>query len=142
MLSGTRGSAYPAEHIESLFQLFSQVDGSATRKYGGTGLGLAISRQLAEMMGGKIGVDSESGAGSAFWFTATLGIAPAAAPGKAAPACQEQTETGELQGVRVLVAEDNEANRLVARIMLDKLGCQTEIVANGDEAVQALPAGL
>lgn len=132
------GIGIPAEHMESLFQLFSQVDGSATRKHGGTGLGLAISRQLAEMMGGKIGVESESGAGSTFWFTATLGIAEAAAPGDAAPACLEPADTGELQGVRVLVAEDNEANRLVARIMLDKLGCQTDVVTHGNEAVQAL----
>ncbi|MBP1657985.1 MAG: Hpt sensor hybrid histidine kinase [Bacteroidetes bacterium] len=132
------GIGIPAEHMESLFQLFSQVDGSATRKHGGTGLGLAISRQLAEMMGGKIGAESESGAGSTFWFTATLGIAEAAAPGDAAPACPEPADTGELQGVRVLVAEDNEANRLVARIMLDKLGCQTDVVTHGSEAVQAL----
>ncbi|MCC6397547.1 MAG: response regulator [Bacteroidetes bacterium] len=126
------------EQQKALFQSFSQVDGSATRKYSGTGLGLAISRQLAEMMRGEIGVESEAGKGSTFWFTATLGIAePQAA---AAVPVQRESDglTDPLNGLRVLVAEDNEANRLVAGIMLGKLGCVSDVVVHGADALEAI----
>jgi two-component system, sensor histidine kinase len=120
-----------------LFQSFSQVDGSVTRKFAGTGLGLAISKQLVEMMQGAIGVESKLGHGSTFWFTACFDIAEAHAP-------QESTETpgqgqpAGLRGTTVLVAEDNEANRLVASIMLGKLECTTQLAADGQEAIEAL----
>jgi signal transduction histidine kinase/DNA-binding NarL/FixJ family response regulator len=132
------GIGISAEHQAALFQSFSQVDGSATRKYGGTGLGLAISRQLVEMMQGTIGLDSVKGKGSSFWFTAVLGVAEvtAASGAQQAPVAIDANDV--LRQMRVLVAEDNEANRLVAKIMLDKLGCQTEIVENGEEAVVRL----
>jgi len=132
------GIGISPEQQRALFQSFSQVDGSATRKYGGTGLGLAISRQLAEMMDGAVGVDSTVGKGSTFWFTARFPIEEhiivETAP---APPKQEQ-QKDVLEGARILVAEDNEANRLVASIMLGKLGCATTIVGNGSEALQAL----
>ncbi|CAG0930770.1 partial two-component system, NarL family, sensor histidine kinase EvgS, partial [Planctomycetaceae bacterium] len=119
-------------------QSFSQVDGSATRKYGGTGLGLAISRQLAEMMDGAVGVDSTVGSGSTFWFTARFPVDGSASVEHASPAPKLERQSDALQGARILVAEDNEANRLVASIMLGKLGCVTTIVGNGSEALTAL----
>ncbi len=134
------GIGISADQQRALFQSFSQVDGSATRKYGGTGLGLAISRQLVEMMRGEIGVESTAGKGSTFWFTVVLGIAVPSAL-SATPAQQHtDVQPGGLQGLRVLVAEDNEANRLVASIMLGKLGCKTDIVTQGNDVLQALAA--
>ena len=130
------GIGISPEHQASLFQVFSQVDGSATRKYGGTGLGLAISRELVDMMDGQIGVESTPGAGSTFWFSASFGIA-ASAP-HAEPAADSGATMEGLRGVRVLVAEDNEANRLVASIMLEKLGCHADVVAHGGDALEAL----
>jgi len=131
------GIGISADQQAGLFQSFSQVDGSATRKYGGTGLGLAISKQLVEMMQGTIGLDSARGKGSSFWFTTVLGVEKAVAGCNVHQAPVAATDYAFRQ-LRVLVAEDNEANRLVARIMLDKLGCKTEIVSNGEEAVERL----
>ena len=132
------GIGISPEQQRALFQSFSQVDGSATRKYGGTGLGLAISRQLAEMMDGAVGVDSTVGKGSTFWFTARFPVDGSAAVEAAPPVPKKERHGDVLQGARILVAEDNEANRLVASIMLGKLGCVTTIVGNGSEALTAL----
>jgi two-component system, sensor histidine kinase len=133
------GIGIPAETQKQLFQPFSQGDGSATRKYGGTGLGLAISRQLAEMMGGTMGLESTPGQGSTFWFTANFGI-----PAEATPEVilsvptREQQQAGIPKGLKILVAEDNEANQIVATMMLDKFECRTTIAANGQQALEAL----
>ena len=133
------GIGISPEQQRALFQSFSQVDGSATRKYGGTGLGLAISRQLAEMMDGAVGVDSTVGKGSTFWFTARFPVEATRGGGELHRRRRSRTGTADvLQGARILVAEDNEANRLVASIMLGKLGCVTTIVGNGSEALTAL----
>jgi len=145
------GIGIPANRQEILFSPFTQVDGSTTRKYGGTGLRLAISRQLAELMGGRIGVESEEGIGSTFWFTAVFekptagsGLADekfAEIGGKGAMksfAAGTTTSENDKRKIRILVAEDNPVNQKVAQAMLKKMGLQSDVVANGQEAVNAL----
>ncbi|MEZ4591320.1 MAG: PAS domain S-box protein [Chloroflexota bacterium] len=141
------------EQLDRLFKSFSQVDASATRKHGGTGLGLAISKQLVEMMGGHIWLESEFGRGSTFYFTiATENVA--AAQNRAAQARQRQTALlaaqptavppppdatlGQKHPLRILVAEDNRVNQKVALSILARLGYQADIANNGEEAVAAL----
>ena len=130
------GIGISAEGQRKLFQAFEQVDSSASRRYGGTGLGLAISKQLVEMMGGDLGLDSELGAGSTFWFSVPLGVATTPQP---KPVSREEAiEPRSHSGARLLVAEDNAVNQLVAVRMLEKLGYRADVAANGAEAVDAL----
>jgi CheY-like chemotaxis protein/HPt (histidine-containing phosphotransfer) domain-containing protein len=130
------GIGIPEGKLGVLFNKFSQVDASTTRKYGGTGLGLAISKQLAELMGGGVGVTSQEGKGSEFWFTVRLGrsLGLVVQHGGAQP---EGRTIASLTG-RVLIAEDNSTNREVALGMLKKLGLRADAVANGAEALTAL----
>ena len=130
------GIGIPEDKIGVLFNTFSQVDVSTTRKFGGTGLGLAISRQLAEMMGGSVGVTSQEGKGSEFWFTARLGMSLGLG-GQAPGVALEGQPAACLEG-RILVAEDNSTNREVALGMLRQLGLRADAVANGAEAISAL----
>jgi PAS domain S-box-containing protein len=124
-----------------LFTPFTQADDSTTRKYGGTGLGLAICKQLVEMMGGTIGVESAEGRGSTFWFRVAFEVAPAdqQPPASKRPPDRANTMTARRErAARILVAEDNATNREVALAQLRKLGYQADAVNNGAEAVQAL----
>ena len=117
---------------QRLFQRFSQVDGSIRRQFGGTGLGLAISKQLVELMGGEIGVDSRTGVGSTFWFTLTL--APCDAPVAVPPA----PATARTAGARILLVEDVEFNQDVARSVLEAAGHRIDVVDDGVDAIKAV----
>ncbi len=126
----------PADQAR-LFTAFEQADGSMTRKYGGTGLGLAISKRLAHLMGGEIGVDSEPGRGSTFWFTARLARATptvSPAPTLPGPGAEERLKT-RFAGVRILLAEDEPINQEVSLGLLRDIGLQADLAADGAEAV-------
>lgn len=134
------GIGVPAEMRARLFEKFTQADASTTRRFGGSGLGLAICKQLSEMMGGEIGVDSTVGEGSTFWFTIVSRSASTAAerqdPATASPA--PPAGNAGTRRLRILVAEDNHVNQAVLRAMLANAGHQTDMVGNGREAVAAL----
>ncbi|MEI6604572.1 MAG: response regulator [Verrucomicrobiota bacterium] len=134
------GIGIPAAKLGLLFDKFSQVETSTTRRYGGTGLGLAISKQLAMLMGGEIGVTSEEGKGSQFWFSARLGIPAAAQPQAVATHPVTHGMLNLMGGcqARVLVVEDNITNQQVAMGILLRMGLDADMVANGEEALLAL----
>ncbi|HEY3796873.1 MAG TPA: ATP-binding protein [Caulobacteraceae bacterium] len=127
------GIGIPDDKLAGLFDSFSQVDASTTRRFGGTGLGLAICRRLAELMGGRIAVASEPGQGSLFMVTLPLPWRGAAMPA-AAPATAAAADVGAL---RVLAAEDNEVNRLVLKTLLHQVGVDPCLVENGEAALAA-----
>ncbi len=125
---------------ERLFTAFSQADNSITRHYGGSGLGLAISKQLVELMGGHITIDSQLGQGATFSFALAFKLA---SPKKInaslfEPSIIANYSTQPLTGLRVLVAEDSHINQIVIRTMLQRLGIHFTIVNNGEEALQQL----
>jgi len=140
------GIGISTEGQRDLFQPFTQVDASTTRQYGGTGLGLAISRQLAELMGGEIGLESRDGAGSTFWFTVHLGKQAGGSkenesePLSTVPhdVTRSTYPISTFEPVRILVVEDNPVNQEVALSMLTKMGCKADAVANGQEALDTL----
>ena len=129
------GIGIPENRLENIFDVFTQVDSSTTKKYGGTGLGLAISKQLVTLMGGEIGVRSQSGAGSTFWFTIPYVIASEKdlEEGK-----KKQEENEEILHFpcTILVAEDVESNQFVIINMLQNLGAAVDIAENGAVALE------
>jgi len=129
------GIGIPPEARDRLFQDFSQADSSITRRFGGTGLGLAICRRLVETMGGKITVTSETDWATVFRVELSLPTACAADLPTLAP---ERQRLSLQQGLRILLAEDNETNQIVACVVLEKYGCRVDIAVNGREAVAAV----
>ncbi|HIJ88189.1 MAG TPA: PAS domain S-box protein [Desulfuromonadales bacterium] len=128
------GIGIPENRRAALFTPFTQVDGSTTRKYGGTGLGLAICKQLTELMGGEIGIESEEGKGSTFWFTARF---------------EKQSEVSivpevlaDITGTKILVVDDNAANRMLLTTLLNHWGCRHDSAVDGDSAVALLRSAV
>jgi CheY-like chemotaxis protein len=122
------GIGIAPEQIDTIFDAFTQADSSITRKYGGTGLGLSISKQLVELMGGHITVDSKSGQGSTFSFTALFAI-------QTEPKEYIEKIALDMRGVKVLVVDDNETNRMILRNTLSKLGA---IITESDSGEHGL----
>jgi PAS domain S-box-containing protein len=131
-----------------LFQSFQQADTSTTREYGGTGLGLAICKQLAQLMGGEVGVDSAPGQGSTFWFTARLGVSQRAVPeiisqvrdaaAELLASTRSATVMSALKDARILLVEDNTFNQQIALEMLEEAGSSVCLANNGAEALDLL----
>ncbi len=126
------GIGIPADKIAGLFSPFTQADGSTARKFGGTGLGLAICKQLAEMMGGQIGVESEEGKGSTFYCDVMFEELPVTDLAEAQPM--------NLDGLRVLVVDDHDANRLLVTTLLKTWGCRFAEAAGTRAAMAAMAA--
>ena len=132
------GPGIPPATRDRLFQAFSQLDSSTSRRFGGTGLGLVICKRLVHLMDGSIGVASEVGTGSTFWFEVTFPRAQAADLTKDADVGQLQDPSATFASKRILIAEDNQVNQKVALLMMKKLGLAATAVANGQEALDAL----
>ncbi|MBF0627382.1 MAG: response regulator [Magnetococcales bacterium] len=136
------GIGIPLEKQAELFRPFTQADAGISRKYGGTGLGLAICKRLVEMMGGVIGLTSAPGEGSTFYFTVLLERSPVAATeqplARPAGVLDRAQLTRRLAGARVLLAEDNAINRLVAEELLKGVGIVVESAENGHEVMRKL----
>jgi two-component system sensor histidine kinase/response regulator len=124
------GIGLSSDQIRKLFQSFSQADTSTTRKYGGTGLGLAISKRLAELMGGDVGVESEPGCGSTFFFTARLGRGEAKT--------RIYVPQPDLRGQRLLVVDDNLLAAHTLAEMLRAMTFRVDEAASGEEALAAV----
>jgi two-component system, sensor histidine kinase and response regulator len=127
------GIGIPPERQAAIFESFTQVDGSTSRRYGGTGLGLTISRGLARLMGGDIGLESRPGVGSTFWVEVPF------EKQARVPHALRALPSG-LRGLRVLAADDNATNRLILNEQLKAFGCRAEVVRGGEEALAALRA--
>ncbi len=128
------GIGIPKSAQETLFNAFTQADGSTTRKYGGTGLGLAIVSQLVDIMDGDLGVESEVGKGSLFWFSARFEVTDVLIVTKK----NQPIYDGAALDAKILLVEDNPINQMVAQKMLEKLGITSKVANNGVEALKHL----
>src|SRR5262249_2507190 len=122
----------PRDKQARMFEAFEQADTSTTREYGGTGLGLAISKQLVELMHGEIGIESEVGKGTTFRFTVRLKLQPKPA------ADRRESQQDYLQGLRVLVVDDNETNRFILQEITSVWGMKPAVASSVDEAIATL----
>ncbi|HRK39939.1 MAG TPA: response regulator [Burkholderiaceae bacterium] len=129
------GVGIPPDKLPKLFTPFTQADSSISRSFGGTGLGLSISKRLVELMGGTIGVSSELGKGSVFWFELPMAVADAPAPEVVAPPAPDWSV---LQGKHLMVVDDNATNRNLMQMLLKTWGCEVTLCAHPLEAVGAL----
>ena len=123
------GIGIPEDKMSRLFQSFSQVDASTSRRYGGSGLGLAISKRLVDMMGGEIRAESRVGGGAIFEFTFAAGVTAAIELATVA------ASVGNIQGLKILVAEDNAVNQMVLMRMLQNMGCLPDLACDGASAI-------
>jgi signal transduction histidine kinase/CheY-like chemotaxis protein len=130
------GIGIRADALHTLFKSFTQVDASTTRRFGGTGLGLSIVKQLAEMMGGEVGVQSEEGLGSTFWATARFAVSTAQAQ------FHDSASRTILAGRRVLVVDDNPTNRTVLAAQVHRLGLFSKSAASSAEAIALMYSEL
>jgi len=136
-----QGIGMSEEHLANLFTAFNQADSSTTRKYGGTGLGLSISRNIVQLMGGEIWVESDLGKGSTFYFTARLGKHDQAADSGSSeqlsgPGIQDRVKN--LVGSRILLVEDNDINQELVYELLSNKGIEVETADNGQQALEML----
>ncbi|MHC4454609.1 MAG: response regulator, partial [Planctomycetota bacterium] len=129
------GIGIPSDRVNLLFNSFSQVDVSTTRKYGGTGLGLAISKQITELMGGQIGVESNKCGGSSFWFMVEL---------EKPHSGKQQTpfKLGDIEHTRVMIIDEDNKSRLILRAYLESWQCRVEEVNSTDEAIRRLKVAV
>jgi CheY-like chemotaxis protein len=138
------GIGVPTDKHATIFEAFSQADGSTTRRFGGTGLGLTISANLVALMGGRIWLESEPGAGTTFHFTARFAIAEQPAAGseprlaELSPMADDDAVAREIAAAHILLAEDNLVNQRVAVGLLSRRGHRVTVVGNGREAIEAL----
>jgi signal transduction histidine kinase/CheY-like chemotaxis protein len=128
------GIGIPAEKIKHLFQRFTQVDASTTRRFGGTGLGLAISKQLVELMGGSIGVSSNEGPGSTFWFTLTLPVSL----DESGDDSGSQLALAALNGIKVLIVDSNPLRPFILRSQLNAWGIENAVCATWSAGLELL----
>lgn len=129
------GIGIPQDRLNHLFQSFTQADSSMTRKYGGTGLGLTISKQLTELMGGRIGVESEEGKGSTFWFTVVL-------EKQSDSWIKDRIVPEDIKGKNILVVDDHDINRRVFREYLKSWNCRFDEAENGKQALFKLKEAI
>jgi len=125
------GIGIPPDRLGRLFKSFSQVDASTTRRFGGTGLGLAISQRIVELMGGRIGVESDPGKGATFWFTARLAKQPL-------PPAARPVSCPDLRGMRVLAVDDNTASREILQAQLSIWSLRADIADGSARALEMM----